>query len=664
MQVFERLTAFSDAVRSKPNWFHKVLDPDRDLSTKWAIEANLFDEDPNKDIEGIDRRLVLGQIEELKEEARRIRFEDLLIHSGSVHAIERDVEFDTIEADVRKELNFIQNSKHGIRPVKLRESVGVFASNGLVPTTLHKELRTELENLAAAEPKDFHPGTHGKVQDLIHPSLYPFVGGVTKVDGETPHATGFETAMSDQNNRVILRSRCSWIPSTIIVSEHGRDARIDSYINGLGSRDQYPVLYRLIELTFLMALAHLQKTVQSTYEWDEPPSVRRWNEREHLRNRRPSESEWNTFIAKQKKEKGKARRALARREEQIEKEADAERGNQSLFNESTKQNHSDSDGEDSDVSSAQDSDSADGDDSDASEESAKYTDSDEESDDMSDDDPEEKSYKVIIKAADYILRPGEKYEGTWHLEGMPHERIVASAIYYWHADASITDHGLSLKRSRISVDFPDPEEHRHEDFHVSIAADKNFPKGMELTDYPSDWEDLAGPGASTTGFGGPIAVGTISTHEEAKYNGTGRIISFPNWLQHRVSGVENVSITGGPPASRKILCFFLVDDDEVSYSDGWFPTFTISGVEGEVFTTSEIASQKRATNIPTLHFLLPIACQRLTGKNLPRELAEIIVGFGDLGFSRAEAEQYRREVMADRTGDKLNSVGGFSLCEH
>jgi hypothetical protein len=70
-----------------------------------------------------------------------------------------------------------------------------------------------------------------------------------------------------------------------------------------------------------------------------------------------------------------------------------------------------------------------------------------------------KKVKVVIKAANYILSPGQEYSGTWHLEGMPHERIVASAIYYYERDPSIVDAGLYLRRKRDGErDFPGEEE--------------------------------------------------------------------------------------------------------------------------------------------------------------------------------------------------------------
>ena len=32
--------------------------------------------------------------------------------------------------------------------------------------------------------------------------------------------------------------------------------------------------------------------------------------------------------------------------------------------------------------------------------------------------------QVIVKIVDYILQPGQEYEGVWHAEGMSHENIV------------------------------------------------------------------------------------------------------------------------------------------------------------------------------------------------------------------------------------------------
>ena len=41
------------------------------------------------------------------------------------------------------------------------------------------------------------------------------------------------------------------------------------------------------------------------------------------------------------------------------------------------------------------------------------------------------SLQVIVKVADYVLPVTEnEHTGSWHIEGMPHGDIIASAIYY------------------------------------------------------------------------------------------------------------------------------------------------------------------------------------------------------------------------------------------
>lgn len=118
---------------------------------------------------------------ELKAEATCIRTLDHLIQINSAHRPCRVVSFDQIDAEVRNALKYIRAGTYALRPPRLKEEVGVYASDGLVPDLLHREVRihlvlmawrlhpisaqlvTELDSLAEIEPKDFHPGTRGKV---------------------------------------------------------------------------------------------------------------------------------------------------------------------------------------------------------------------------------------------------------------------------------------------------------------------------------------------------------------------------------------------------------------------------------------------------------------------------------------------------------------------
>jgi hypothetical protein len=118
--------------------------------------------------------------------------------------------------------------------------------------------------------------------------------------------------------------------------------------------------------------------------------------------------------------------------------------------------------------------------------------------------------QVIVKAANYIVAPGASYEGSWHVEGMQHECIEASGIYYYSTTPNLSDSCLAFRDKRDD----------------------------DLSDRQASYN---------TWFN--INLGKVDTPE-------GRCLVFRNWLQHRVKGVENKS---SEPGVRKILCFFLVN---------------------------------------------------------------------------------------------------------
>eukprot|EP00604_Paraphysomonas_vestita_P002679 CAMPEP_0174818082 /NCGR_PEP_ID=MMETSP1107-20130205/684_1 /TAXON_ID=36770 /ORGANISM="Paraphysomonas vestita, Strain GFlagA" /LENGTH=459 /DNA_ID=CAMNT_0016029451 /DNA_START=510 /DNA_END=1886 /DNA_ORIENTATION=+ len=56
-----------------------------------------------------------------------------------------------------------------------------------------------------------------------------------------------------------------------------------------------------------------------------------------------------------------------------------------------------------------------------------------------------KTLQVIVKAAYYFIPPGEKYTGSWHVEGMEHENIIASGIYYLSVSENIKNNYLEFR---------------------------------------------------------------------------------------------------------------------------------------------------------------------------------------------------------------------------
>jgi hypothetical protein len=84
---------------------------------------------------------------------------------------------------------------------------GVFESDTLVPNELKQQLTRQLDDLRDRVPVDqwdYHPGTDNQVLDLIHPSLYCYVRGVSSLlfppgTSTTMGATGLVPAAADSD---------------------------------------------------------------------------------------------------------------------------------------------------------------------------------------------------------------------------------------------------------------------------------------------------------------------------------------------------------------------------------------------------------------------------------------------------------------------------------
>ena len=105
----------------------------------------------------------------------------------------------------------------------------------------------------------------------------------------------------------------------------------------------------------------------------------------------------------------------------------------------------------------------------------------------------------------------------------------------------------------------------------------------------------------------------------------GRCIAFPNVYQHQVQPFRLEDPT--KPGIRKIFVAFLVD-----------PTYTIP-------SATTVAPQQREL---IREAMLATNTSSWLGK-LPTELIDIISGGNDGTMSRTEAEQYRLDLMGERT---------------
>ncbi|KAL4760379.1 DUF4246 domain-containing protein [Aspergillus foveolatus] len=114
---------------------------------------------------------------------------------------------------------------------------GVVKSDTAIPEDLQEELRAAVKPLEdiSDEEKDYHPGSDGKVVDLVHPSLFPLVFGRTRVLHDK--VIGIDNCLTAE--------RFQWLPCNVEFGSHG-ECQIASYIKNLHPA-RHKNLYHIIE---------------------------------------------------------------------------------------------------------------------------------------------------------------------------------------------------------------------------------------------------------------------------------------------------------------------------------------------------------------------------------------------------------------------------------
>ena len=132
--------------------------------------------------------------------------------------------------------------------LRLPDPEGVAYADDLVPSGLVQTLRESVTRLMATEPADFHPGSGTKVRDLVHPSLFPYIEGKSRISPSIPRPVDPKV---DRFGRDFERSRYQWLPTPFRVNQDG-SVQVQEYINNLDN-GEYPDLY--VDLGRLFALA-------------------------------------------------------------------------------------------------------------------------------------------------------------------------------------------------------------------------------------------------------------------------------------------------------------------------------------------------------------------------------------------------------------------------
>ncbi|KAE8373327.1 hypothetical protein BDV26DRAFT_272364 [Aspergillus bertholletiae] len=233
----------------------------------------------------------------------------------------------------------------------------------------------------------------------------------------------------------------------------------------------------------------------------------------------------------------------------------------------------------------------------------------------------ESGLQVIVKLANIELTPGKPdYEGgTWHVEGQLNERICATAIYYY--DSENITHSTLAFRQRAEKDELS-EISYEQDRHEFLQEVYGFGPEVSSRDETQITQEL----------------GSVVCQE-------GRLLTFPNVLQHRVSPFSLKDRS--KPGHRKILALFLVDPNMRIISSANIPP-----------QQEDWGKEKRELVSGMLSQRLPVEIKTMVGEDILYP-----------SMSLDEAKGYRRELMQERSArtseqNQKFETGDFSLCEH
>ena len=443
----------------------------------------------------------------------------------------------------------------------ITDEEGIVIADDIVPPALQKSLCHHLDVLASEPGKqDFHPGSDGMVQNLIHPSLYPFIEGISALrPSHLPHAADGvpgEFQEWDRFSRCVVEheetSRYQWLPAEVDVDADGK-AKFVSPINNLDPA-AHGALYRDVESVLTTILPIMQRALRI---YDD-----------------------STILGKR--------------------------------------------------------------------------------------------IQVIVKAANYILEPGQTYDGKWHVEGMAHERIVATGLYYYDTTppSSLAVDKLSFRKRDDEYDFINREmgeysgqgymdaepllENYNQDDPTSMAKYKRdtehheymLEKRRRLIDTTAQMDSI-------------YYMGDVNTLP-------GRCVSFINSFQHKVT-VEHTRVT-----DEQI-------QEEISNVANAHPVpgKPRSVSEGKIRAkrAAETVSM-HANNHATIDAGLPVTRKILVFWLIHPE--KRIYSTADVfplqdTLTREEAEMHRLSLMSDRT-QSVTAVNGlftnekievtYNFCEH
>jgi hypothetical protein len=154
--------------------------------------------------------------------------------------------------------------------------------------------------------------------------------------------------------------------------------------------------------------------------------------------------------------------------------------------------------------------------------------------------------QVVPKIADVELNAdGDEYEGVWHVEGLSHEHIAATGIAYLHRDPRLQGGRLLFRRAFLPWEAG----------YLNATLQQGYGQ------------------ASPAITAGLVPLGSVLPLQ-------GDLIAFPNSHQHKLQKLQvpyprsvptlsaSVATSSLPKATRRMVCFFLINPDKRIVSTG------------------------------------------------------------------------------------------------
>ncbi|KAI0716761.1 hypothetical protein C8Q76DRAFT_795019 [Earliella scabrosa] len=568
-----RMRQLSGCIRAKPRWWEKVHDAaivdkwrteiveqDRALVEKfWGGEERFKDQfDVPDDWDGEES----GNREDGKDEDEERQPGPKKWPRDPI----TDVQLDYIFAELKHAASE-RDPETGIFATAIHE---VYESRSLIPPGLKEDLIESvsvLENVPENE-KDWHPGSDNQVLDLVHPSLYCLrIGGsyvrkpdttdltqpsVEVITEEAYLARRPDLADFARRNKWLISPKFQWLPTDFKVSDSGAISCL-GYINNLHPSKHaslYPTIASILQRFVPMFERVLSDSLSADPELAVEVNPYKWYDGT------PAEPHWRDYAANEKWWR-EDRWPIIPDPAPFQPQPAEERVSYSLKG---------------------------------------------------------RTLQVIVKLANIHLTPNKpRYPGgSWHVEGMANEAIVATGIYYYACE--------NISESRLA-------------FRTVVASEE------ATTDLDYEQGDHRGYMAAY-GLGNEYMLNQNLGHIVAEED---KCVAFPNVYQHHVDPFELADPS--KPGHRKILCFFLVNPKH------------------RILSTTDVPPQQEDWVMDELERAPALG-------QLPQELFDLVAGYVREGaISRKQAEDDRAELMKERSkfvmehNENIYEVA-FDMCEH